>query len=211
MKGMTGAAEIRYSDDVGGNDIALFLDGRRKGSFSTQTTGGWDAFAYTCQRVDLGELTAAQHSLEVRMIRGGSYGSILDLLHITSARPSHESDDAAAYAFLKSLVEPATGLVRSTECAEWTTIYKNALAAMAFIHEGDLSLAEHVFGFFDAQYEPTAFQGLPKTWSVLTGRPAAPADYWEGDNAFLLIALEYYRQATGSLGPHAALAHGLVR
>lgn len=103
-----------------------------------------------------------------------------------------------AVLFVRSLVNPSTGMVasRTNEC--FTTVYKSSLAAMVFIHQGDHAAAEGIFDRFEKHalpyilgQSPIPFQGFPKDWDACTGLPTN-TNYWEGDNAFLLLALNYY-------------------
>jgi hypothetical protein len=210
MELKNGKVEVRYSDDVAGNAVALYLDGARKGSFSTGDSGTWNDFTSSCQKIDLGIVSKGTHTLELQVVEGGNYGVIIDRFTLSASPLVHIDGKTAAYLFIKSLIDSNTGLVKSTECEQWTTIYKNALASMAFIHEGDIAEAEGIFDFFNARYDAASFQGFTKTWNAATGEPEASANYWEGDNAFLLIALHYYRQKTGSLGDYQGMTDGLI-
>ena len=108
----------------------------------------------------------------------------------------------SGYLFIKSLVNDTHGLVDSTRANHLTTVYKNALAATAFTHQKDYELAEGVFSFFQNYYydnyspDPEMFPGFRQWWDSQTGLPDTSSDYWEGDNAFLLAALNYYRKET---------------
>jgi len=146
------------------------------------------------------------------------------LLHLLSSQPSSAQVGKvsvevpfpdAGYCFLRGLITPTTSLVRSREGECFTTIYKNSLAAMAFIHQGDITQAEGIFSFFQNQITATTpISGFHKDWDACEG--SAPADnpptytnpYWVGDNAFLLLALNYYSQTRkiGSYGAYDSLA-----
>jgi hypothetical protein len=119
------------------------------------------------------------------------------------------------FCFLQGLITPTTNLVRSREGECFTTVYKNSLAAMAFIHQGDITQAEGIFSFFQTQITATTpISGFHKDWDACEG--LAPSDnpptytnpYWVGDNAFLLLALNYYSQTQkiGSYGIYGSLA-----
>jgi hypothetical protein len=114
----------------------------------------------------------------------------------------------AGYCFLQGLIHPITGLVRSREGECFTTVYKNSLATMAFIHQGDMDAAERIFDFFQDQLA-TPFPGFRQAWDACNGQPNDSSDYWEGDNAFLLLALDYYAQVTGTYGSYDNLADAL--
>ena len=126
--------------------------------------------------------------------------------------PGHQDPESPPeYEFIKSLVNDSSGMVDSSKANHNTTVYKNALAAMAFIHQGDYDLAEGVFGFFQDRYlmDPPAFAGFHQWWDSETGLPDAGSDRWEGDNAFLLLALNYYSDSTGNGPDYADLTAGL--
>ncbi len=109
----------------------------------------------------------------------------------------------SAYGFVKSLVNSTTGLADSAKTDHTTTVYKNALAAMAFVHEGDFTLAEGIFSFFQNYYRiflASDFQGFRQSWNSQYGLPKEDSDRWEGDNAFLLLALNYYELVTDRSG-----------
>ncbi|MFN8493183.1 MAG: hypothetical protein U0350_36605 [Caldilineaceae bacterium] len=105
--------------------------------------------------------------------------------------------DEAIYCFIKGLIRPETGLVTSLEDEHFTTVYKNALAAMAFMHQGDLSDAKRIFDFFASRVsEP--FGGFYQSWDPYSGQPDTNSERWAGDNAFLLLALNQYAGLVGS-------------
>jgi uncharacterized repeat protein (TIGR01451 family) len=127
--------------------------------------------------------------------------------------PGTEPFPDAGYCFVQGLIDPTTGLVASREGECFTTIYKNSLAAMAFIHEGDIADAEKIFDFFQGQITTTTpISGFRKAWDPCTGLPLPdnpptnPNPYWEGDTAFLLLALNYYAQVTDNYGDYENLA-----
>lgn len=113
------------------------------------------------------------------------------------------------YCFIKGLVNSQTNLVQSREYECFTTLYKNSLAATAFIHEGDFELAEGIFDFFQNQLTATVpISGFVKNWNPCSGDPLTQ-EYWEGDNAFLLLALNYYADKAGTYGKYVDLVYAL--
>jgi hypothetical protein len=120
--------------------------------------------------------------------------------------------DKAGYLFIESLLHPATGLAASREGESYTTVYKNALAAMALLHEGHGAAAEKIFEAFRKYYQSyrNHFHGFPRDWNPCTGVPEMASIHWEGETAFLLLALNYYRQVAGSYGKYHDLAQGLA-
>jgi len=121
-----------------------------------------------------------------------------------------------AVLFIRNLVNPASGLVasRTNEC--FTTVYKNSLAAMVFIHQGDHAAAEAIFDRFNSYLlpfllgeSPLPFQGFPKDWDACTGLPTN-TNYWEGDNAFLLLALNYHYLTSNHSNKYKDMRSALV-
>jgi len=203
-----GVLEVTYSDEVAGNVADVFWDSAKRGRIYTEATGGWNAFARNPIEIVLGPLAAGTHQLRIAVVTGGSFGLELDRFRLVEAAPDDQL--ARAYAHVASLVDPATGLVASAIYdRELTTVYKNALAAMAFIHGGDVARAEGIFDFFAARFEAAGFAGFNKSWNPRTGEPGA-AERREGDDAFLLLALEHYAATTGDGARYRALAEGLV-
>jgi len=64
---------------------------------------------------------------------------------------------------------------------------------MSFVHEGDSIAAQTIFGVFENNFRQniSGFHGFPQNWDACTGLPTN-TNCWEGDNAFLLLALNYY-------------------
>jgi hypothetical protein len=116
-----------------------------------------------------------------------------------------------AVTYVTHLVHPETGLVSSREGECYTTVYKNALAAMVFIHEGNRKATEGIFNVYHNYFLTHAnnFTGLPKDWNACTGAPDG-LNFWEGDSAFLLMALNYYRKSTGDSIKYISLSQNMV-
>jgi len=202
-----GVFEIRYSDDREGNTIHVYLDNVKKGCFRTEDTGEWNDFQWNSQKINLGPINKGSHTLKLEMTYGGSWGVILDCFKITNVEPIDGA--TGAYNYIESLIHNNTGMVKSADYDKnFTTVYKNSLAAMVFIHENDLSLAKGIFDFFKSEYN-VPFNGFPQSWNPETGN-ATDENYWVGDNAFLLLALNYYKKTTGSFGDYEDMVEGLV-
>lgn len=79
-EGKTYSFEAIYSDDVGGNGFDVLMDEKLIGSFETETTGGWDSFTGTgsISGPGLDVLEDGEHTLQLIMTRGGSWGVIFD-------------------------------------------------------------------------------------------------------------------------------------
>jgi hypothetical protein len=141
------------------------------------------------------------------LLPGGAAGQPLGSGCRLPASPPSFPD--AGYLFIQQLVRPETGLVSSLEDECFTTVYKNALAAIAFLHQGDTAQAETIFQFFQDRL-PDPFPGFHQVWNPCTGEPDAGSDLWEGDNAVLLSALNDYSTVTGSYGAFEPLRSALA-
>lgn len=113
--------------------------------------------------------------------------------------------------FTIGLINDNSGLVASRPGECFTTVYKNSLACMVFLHENDIPQAEHILDVFNTYYQNAhPFTGFSQDWDACTGKPTS-TNYWEGDNAFLLLALNYYKLATGDKNRYADLTNALVQ
>jgi hypothetical protein len=133
---------------------------------------------------------------------------LLLLLLATTCREAagpHPPPAPARYVrFVEGLVAPS-GLVRSRPGEDFSTGWKNALAVMVFLHEGNVPAARAVLDVFERYRaaQGAAFRGLPQPWSPDAGVPlpqAATPDadyYWVGDGAGVLLAVRYYGASTG--------------
>jgi hypothetical protein len=109
-----------------------------------------------------------------------------------------------ALVFLERLQDSQpSGLVPIRQGQSFTTTYSNAMATIAFIAEGRLDRARKILDVFASRSDscpqcacPGGFQQFrdPATANPLPD--ANRNDFWIGDNAWLLVALKYYRQVT---------------
>ena len=94
------------------------------------------------------------------------------------------------------------GILGNQEDDNFAGLYPNALAAICFIHEGDTARAERIFAFYEShrqrEFSADTPGGFPQFANAATGELDRTADRWIGDNAWLLIALNYHRHATGN-------------
>lgn len=89
------------------------------------------------------------------------------------------------------------GLLESVENGGIVSLYDNALAAMVFMLQGDFSRAEQIFDYFDSQIDTELTNGVGG-FSQFRDQNGNPSYHrWMGDNAWLLIALNNYKQRTG--------------
>ncbi len=76
--------QARYSDDVRGNVIDVYLDGVKRDHFTTDRFGGWDDFGWDDEVIHLGIITPGVHTLTMQVAEGGggSFGVNLDVFRI---------------------------------------------------------------------------------------------------------------------------------
>lgn len=118
--------------------------------------------------------------------------------------------------FIESLIVPS-GLVQGRPHDNFTTAWRNALAAMVFLHEGNVSAARGILDVFQSyqQSEGAAFHGVPQGWDAALAVPVPQGDqpdenyYWVGDGGGLLRAVQYYGMHTGDHERYASLENAL--
>ncbi len=133
------------------------------------------------------------------------------------AEPAGDPDTTASVQavlrFLGQLQDSqASGLAPLHEGTRDTTTYSNAMAAIAFVAGGETGRARRIFDAFAGQTDScpscTCQGGYQQYRDAATGLPnsaADPNDFWIGDNAWLLAALKYHRQASGDGGYDALI------
>jgi len=118
--------------------------------------------------------------------------------------------------FIESLIVPS-GLVQGRPNDNFTTAWKNALAAMVFLHEGNDSAARGIFDVFQdyQQAQGAGFRGVPQGWDAGFAVPVPQGNqpdenyYWVGDGGGLLRAVQYYGISTGDRQRYASLESAL--
>lgn len=214
-----GILEVRYSDDVADNTIDVYLNNDKRGVFRTIKTKGWDDFKWSTEKINLGPMHKGFHVLELSISKGGNFGLILDVLSITDLGIREEEIlfTEMAYKYVISLIDHRTGLVASAGYErDTTTVFKCSLACLVILRKGnteDIHLAEGILIFFKNAYDKSVnFDGFNKHWNTATGEEKAPlGNNWVGDNAFLLIALNFYKLKFNGFGKYEELALGLAR
>lgn len=98
--------------------------------------------------------------------------------------------------------DDSTGLLPSQEDNVAST-YNNALAIMAFTLRGEHERASRILEFFAEQLSSEFFvddvpRGFHQLRSASNGAPDADTDRWMGDNAWLLLATQYYQAETSA-------------
>lgn len=213
--GMIYFLQTRYADDLGGNTFDILLDGTKIGQFETATTDdeadtdGWNTFVNLNRNFLIGSLASGTHTLTLTMTKGGSWGAAFDKFVIAGMRETDLPESAKRY-----LMNHQQGGLFSDglDNGDWTSVYKNSLVAIAFILEGEADVAQGIFDFFATRYDVESFTGFSQGWVLEEGAWAEDSKHeaWIGDNAFLLIALSYYAQATGDTETYRDMTEGLA-
>lgn len=114
--------------------------------------------------------------------------------------------------------QQATGVIRNQEGDPFSGLYVDGVGAFCLLHQGDIKGAEKVFDFFEAYRlkswgQDKAHRGFPGAINADTGEVDEKSDRWIGDNAWLLLALNYHHALTGSdkyAALRAAMADWLI-
>lgn len=137
----------------------------------------------------------------------------LGLLLCASGLSAEADIPSRAYAWL-CRQQQASGLLGNQEADDFAGLYPNALAAICFVHEGDTDRARRVLSFYNDRFAAEFAHGTPGGFhqfaNARTGRIDADSDRWVGDNAWLLIALNYYRAQSGR-DDFDAMQEGIAR
>lgn len=96
--------KVRYSDDVAGNVIEVYLDDVLKGTFTTDETGTWEDFTWDSELIDLESISAGTHSIKLRVATGGSWGVNLDAFVLVGEvfAPTVDTDSASSVAYFSA-------------------------------------------------------------------------------------------------------------
>lgn len=125
-------------------------------------------------------------------------GAMLPLLQVSPVIAAANNP----YSWLYYWQNNNIGLVASHE-DNLAQLYNNAIAAMAFILNKDFKRAERILDYFNGRMDDTEFtvngvaSGFYQYRDSTSGLPATNTDRWFGDNAFLLMAINYYKKTTG--------------
>jgi hypothetical protein len=91
------------------------------------------------------------------------------------------------------------GLLESAEDTNFVSLYDNTLAALVFIQEGKLDQAEHIFDFFQGKIQTELTSGSGGFYQFRDKNGENGSSTWMGDNAWLLIAINHYHEASGNI------------
>lgn len=92
----------------------------------------------------------------------------------------------------------SNGLLATVEGGDTISLYDNALAALVFILKKEYPKAEKIFDYFNARIDTELTNGVGGFSQLRNGSGEPNNKRWMGDNAWLLIALNNYKENTGS-------------
>ena len=107
------------------------------------------------------------------------------------------SYDQHTYHWVGQMQYPS-GLMESADNTEFVSLYDNALSAMVFTALGDYDKAEKIFDYFNGQIDSELLSGPGGFHQFRDINGENKRRIWLGDNAWLLIALNNYRNYTGN-------------
>ncbi|MGI9547908.1 MAG: hypothetical protein ACR2MM_11750 [Flavobacteriaceae bacterium] len=121
-----------------------------------------------------------------------------DMPSVSSEEPEVEFSDAdLVYAWVSNM-QHDSGLMESAEGTDFVSLYDNALASLIFIANGDLEKAEKIFDYFNTRIDSELLFGTGGFYQFRNTTGANGSRTWLGDNAWLLIALNNYKELTNS-------------
>ena len=122
----------------------------------------------------------------------------IEVIDLPGDNPSPTTTQATpekVYEWMMNM-QASNGLVESVEYSNFVSLYDNALAALAFMAEGDLDRAERIFDFFDNRLD-SEFRANNGGFFQYRDRSGENGSrIWMGDNAWLLVALNHYHEIT---------------
>lgn len=95
-------------------------------------------------------------------------------------------------------MQESNGLLTSSEYQDFVSLYDNALSAIWFTSRGQLSKTEKIFDFFEGKIQTELLNGSGGFYQFRDSNGENGSRTWAGDNAWLLIAINHYHEATGN-------------
>ncbi len=96
-------------------------------------------------------------------------------------------------------LQQENGLIESAENTNFVSLYDNALAAILFTKEGNLTKAAKILDFFENKIQLELQDDLGGFYQFRNKEGENGSRKWMGDNAWMLIAIRQYQQESGSL------------
>lgn len=97
--------------------------------------------------------------------------------------------------WVSSMQQP-NGLLESSENSNFVSLYDNSLAALVYIKQGETQKAEKIFDFFNGKLQTELLDGSGGFYQFRNKKGEQGSRTWMGDNAWLLIAINHYHEAT---------------
>ncbi len=113
------------------------------------------------------------------------------------AKDSSKGGASRTYDWIRSMQHP-NGLMESAEQTNFVSLYDNALAAILFTRKGELGRAEAIFNHFNGILNSEFHAHGGGFYQARSVTANTGQRIWMGDNAWLLLALRYYHQQTGT-------------
>lgn len=105
-------------------------------------------------------------------------------------------------------VQMVNGLLESSENTNFVSLYDNALATLVYVKQGEFEKAERILNFFENKIPTELNAGTGGFYQFRDQSGENGSRTWMGDNAWLLIAINHYHEASGSQ-KYNSLANGL--
>ena len=142
-------------------------------------------FIISCSKEAIGDINSIEPII----------ASVVDEHQETEAKnPIIENE---SYHWLVKMQLP-NGLLESTEHSDFVSLYDNALSALLFTKSGETERAEYIFDFFESKIDAELRNGTGGFYQFRDKSGENGNRVWMGDNAWLLIAINYYHKITGS-------------
>lgn len=97
-----------------------------------------------------------------------------------------------------SQMQGSNGLLKSSEVVDFVSLYDNALAAIWFTSQGKIKNTERILDYFESKIELELLNNQGGFYQLRDSKGNNGRRTWMGDNAWLLIAINYYHQISGN-------------
>ncbi|MFM7725897.1 MAG: hypothetical protein ACKO7B_04290, partial [Flavobacteriales bacterium] len=91
----------------------------------------------------------------------------------------------------------SNGLLETSSTSNLVSLYDNALAALVFLQSGNFESAEAILTYFNNRVQTELLTGNGGFFQFRNSQGQPQGNRWLGDNAWLLIAIHNYEDATG--------------
>lgn len=90
------------------------------------------------------------------------------------------------------------GLLKSSEVVDFVSLYDNALASIWFTSQRELENTERILDYFESKIEVELLNNHGGFYQLRDSNGNNGRRTWVGDNAWLLIAINYYHKVSGN-------------